>query len=70
MKFWLVLMIFNLNGHFLYKKEIPFKNRVECLEAAGQKAKKFVNKSVAISSFCVTDNHHRGISVDPGIPLD
>lgn len=70
MKFWLVLWFFNLDGHFLNKKELPFKDRAQCVQAAGTVAKKYVNRSVAITSFCVTDNHHKGLTVDPGIPMD
>lgn len=69
-KFWLILWFFNTDGEFLQKEEFAFKNRTECVQAAGEVAKEFVNKSIAITSFCVTDNHHKGISVDPGIPLD
>lgn len=69
-KIWLILWFFNTDGEFLQKEEFAFKNRVLCEQAAGEVAKKFVNKSISITSFCVTDNHHKGISVDPGIPLD
>ena len=70
MKFWLVLWLFNLDGQFLKKEEFPFKDRAHCVEAAGTAAKKFVNRSIAITTFCVTDKHHKGLAVDPGIPMD
>ena len=69
-KFWLVLWFFSIDGEFIQKEEFAFKTRALCIQAAGEVAKDFVNKSVSITSFCVTDNHHKGLSVDPGIPLD
>jgi hypothetical protein len=69
-KFWLILWFFTIDGEFIEKDEFSFNSRAECVQAAGEVAKKFVNQSVSITSFCVTDNHHKGISVDPGIPLD
>jgi len=70
MKMWLILWFFNLDGQYIQKVELPYKNRVECVQAAGNMAKKFVNKSFAISAFCVTDNHHKGLTIDPGVPMD
>lgn len=69
-KIWLILWFFNTNGEFLQKEEFVFKNRAQCVQAAGEVAKDFVNKSVSISFFCVTDKHHKGLKADPGIPLD
>lgn len=69
-KIWLILWFFTTDGEFIQKEEFAFKNRTECVLAAGEVAKEFVNKSIAFSAYCVTDNHHKGISVDPGIPLD
>jgi len=69
-KIWLILWFFNADGEFIQKEEFAFKNRVQCVQAAGEVSKKFVNKSIAITSFCVTDNHRKGLTVDPGIPLD
>jgi hypothetical protein len=70
MKFWLVLWFFSLDGEYLQKEEFQFKSRAQCVEAAGEMTKEFVNRSFAISAFCVTDSHHKGLTVDPGIPLD
>lgn len=69
-KFWLILWFFTIDGEFIEKEEFAFRNRAACVQAAGEVAKEFVNKSISITSFCVTDNHYNGISVDPGIPLD
>lgn len=70
MKFWLILWFFSTDGQFIQKDEFAFKNRAQCVQAAGEVAKDFVNKKVSITAFCVTDNHHKGKSVDPGIALD
>lgn len=70
MKIWLIVMFFSLDGEFIQKEEFVFENRAQCVQAAGDVMQEFVNQSIAISTFCVTDSHHNGTSVDPGIPLD
>lgn len=70
MKFWLLVFLFNSNGEFIGKREVQLANKHDCIVAAGIAAQNLINKPVALTTFCVSDNHHRGISQDPGVPLD
>lgn len=69
-KIWLVVWFFNLDGEFTHKEDTMFDSRIQCVQAAGIVAKKYVNVPIAISLSCVTNNHHEGISQDPGIDFD
>lgn len=71
MKYWLLVMILDpYTGEFLEKQEFPTVSKEACIKLAGEETKKYINKQLAIQTFCVTDDHYTGRSVDPGIPLD
>lgn len=70
MKFWLLLFLFETDGTFIGKREIQFVNKQECVVAAGLAAQSLNNKPIALTTFCVSDNHYNGVSQDPGVPLD
>lgn len=70
MKFWLLVFLFTTDGEFITKKEVQLNSKKECLVAAGIAAQSINNKPIALTTFCVSDNHHKGLSQDPGVPLD
>lgn len=63
-------MIFNSDGEFIRKYDIPMATKAECIEIAATKNKYFVNSGAMTQSWCVTDGHHSGRKQDKGIPLD
>lgn len=70
MKIWLIFMLFNSNGEYITKFEIPTENRTDCLIQAGSYAIDYTNSGYQIQTWCVTDDHYTGRSVDDNIPLD
>ena len=70
MKFWLLIFLFTTDGEFIAKREFQYASKRDCIIAAGSAAQTMINKPVAITQFCVSDNHHKGISQDAGVPLD
>lgn len=65
MKFWLIVMFFNVNGDFIKKVEIQVRDRPACERLQT----KYVNLRGAIS-YCVSNDHHTGKKYDKNIPLD
>lgn len=70
MTFWLIVFLFSSDGEFIEKRSYEAANRAQCVEFAGQQAKKLVNSQLQMQFYCVTDDHYMGRSVDPEIPLD
>jgi hypothetical protein len=70
MKFWLIFMLFNSDGEYITKFEIPTNDRTECFIQAGSYAIDYTNSGYLTQSWCVTDDHYMGRGVDDGIPLD
>lgn len=70
MKFWLIMFLFSSDGEFLEKRSYEAVNRAQCVQFAGQEARKLVNSQLQIQFYCVTDDHYMGRSVDKGISLD
>lgn len=69
MKYWLVAMLFTQDGKYIDKIETPFENYAQCEISSGILTSGFVNTGTMIQSWCVTDDHHKGIKQDEGIPL-
>lgn len=70
MKYWLVLMLFTSDGKYIDKVETEFDGFGQCTVAAGTLVADFVNTGTKFQAWCVTDDHHKGIKQDEGIPLD
>ena len=70
MKFWLIVFLFSNDGEFLEKRSYEAANKTQCVQFAGQEARKLVNSQLQMQFYCVTDDHYMGRSVDNGIPLD
>lgn len=70
MKFWLIVFLFSSDGEFLEKSSYEAASKTQCVEFAGQEAKKLVNSQLQMQFYCVTDDHYMGRSVDDGVPLD
>lgn len=70
MKYWLVLMLFTSDGKYIDKVETEFDGFGQCTVAAGALVADFVNTGTKFQAWCVTDDHHKGIKQDEGIPLD
>lgn len=70
MKFWLIVFLFSSDGEFLEKRSYEAANKAQCVQFAGQEARKLVNSQLQMQFYCVTDDHYMGRSVDNGIPLD
>lgn len=70
MKYWLIFMIFADDGTYLDKIETRTDSLEDCYIAAGLQSMDAVNSGLLSQSWCVTDNHYRGVRQDPGIPLD
>lgn len=70
MKFWLLVFLFTTDGEFITKKEVQLNSKRECIVAAGIAAQSLNNKPIALTTFCVSDNHYKGLSQDSGVPLD
>lgn len=70
MKYWLIFMLFDMDGEFIRKEEYRVESRAQCDNLAAARSKAFVNKQVMTQSWCVTDDHHSGRKQDKGIPYD
>jgi len=70
MKFWLILMLFTDNGEYVGKMESQYQSHGSCVVAAGAVTAEFVNSSIMIQSWCVSDDHYNGVEQDEGIPYD
>jgi len=70
MKFWLIVFLFSSDGEFQEKREYQAASKTQCVELAGDEAKKLVNSQRQMQFYCVTDDHYMGRSVDKDIPLD
>ena len=70
MKFWLIAFIFSADGEFLEKASYEAASKAQCVEFAGEEAKKLVNTPYQMKFFCVTDDHYMGRSVDADVPFD
>lgn len=67
-KAWLLIFIMEPNDDYLGKVEVPLTSMAECRNA--QRRLQFEDHTVRYRILCVTDDHHSGRSVDPGVPLD
>lgn len=69
-KAWLIIFILSSspNEDFLGKIEIPYQSMNGCVKAKTDLS--FENDGIKYQFICVTDDHHSGRSVDPGVPLD
>lgn len=70
MTFWLVVFLFSTDGEFLEKSSYEAANKEQCVQMAGEEARKIVNTKQQAQFFCVSDDHYQGRSVDKDIPLD
>lgn len=70
MKYWLIFMLFNSEGEFVRKVDIPTKSARECVLEAAKQTMYVVNRGYLIQPWCVTDDHYEGRKQDPGIPYD
>lgn len=68
--FWLIVFLFSSEGEFLEKSSYEAASKAQCVEMAGQEARKHVNSQVQMQFYCVTDDHYQGRSVNKNIPLD
>lgn len=69
LKYWLLVFLLDSDGELVRKIELHVADKPACVVAAGNVAKRYVNKPVAVRTFCVTNAHHDGYAIDPGIPL-
>lgn len=75
-KAWLIVFLFWHSPNefsleeekFAGKIEIPFSSMAACSRAKTDLS--FESEDVRYQFVCVTDDHHAGRSVDPGVPLD
>lgn len=69
-KAWLLIFIMSPlpNDDYLGKVEVPLTSMAECRNA--KRKLQMESPRVSYVIFCVTDDHHAGRSVDPGVPLD
>ncbi len=70
MKFWLIVFLFTSEGEFIEKSSYEAVDKAQCVEMAGEEARKIVNTQLNAQFYCVTDDHYMGRSVDENIPLD
>lgn len=70
MKYWLIFMIFNGDGEYINKIEIPTPSIQRCYIEAGKQTMYLINSGKITQSWCVTDDHHSGRKQDKNIPLD
>lgn len=70
MKYWLIVMLFAQDGKYIDKVETEFEQYAQCEMNAGLLSSGFVNTGTKIQSWCVSDDHYRGIKQDEGIPYD
>jgi hypothetical protein len=68
--FWLIVFIFSSEGEFLEKSSYEAANKEQCVQMAGEEARKNVNTQTQVQFYCVSDDHYQGRSVDENIPLD
>lgn len=71
MKYWLIMFFLTPDGEYIDKDVYSTMSK----EACEQVAKKMVSRIQAIGKYeieyhCVSDNHYKGISQDPGVPYD
>ena len=70
MTFWLIVVILTNDGSFLEKSSYEAASKEQCVEMAGQEAKKLVNTQNMVQFHCVSDDHYMGRNVDKDVPLD
>jgi hypothetical protein len=70
MKFWLIAFLFGPDGEYVGKMESQYQSYGSCVVAAGAVTAELVNSSIKIQSWCVSDNHYKGVEQDEGIPYD
>lgn len=70
MSFWLIVFLFTNDGEFHEKSSYQAANKEQCIQMAGDEARKLVNSQMQAQFYCVTDDHYMGRSVDDNIPLD
>lgn len=70
MKYWLILMLFTQDGKYIDKMESQYDSYGKCAVAAGSVVTDFVNTGTMFQTWCVTDDHYKGVKQDEGIPLD
>lgn len=70
MTFWLIVYLFTSDGEFLEKSSYEAASKEQCIQMAGDEARKLVNSRVQSQFYCVSDDHYNGRSVDEDVPLD
>ena len=70
MKYWLIFFLFDSEGQFIQKREVPVVSAERCMIEAAKMSLVYVNRGYLTQSWCVTDDHRSGRSQDPGIPYD
>ena len=70
MTFWLIVFLFTSEGEFHEKSSYEAATKEQCIQMAGEEARKLVNSQMQMQFYCVTDDHYAGRSVDKDIPLD
>lgn len=68
--FWLIVFVFSNSGEFLEKSSYEAANKEQCVQMAGDEARKLVNTQTQMQFYCVSDDHYNGRSQDEGVPLD
>lgn len=70
-KAWLIILVGstnpNIDDPYLGKVEVPMTSMAECRQAEKKLTRE--GEEITYRIFCVTDDHHAGRSIDPGVPL-
>lgn len=71
-KAWLLIFILStdprVEDNYLGKVEVPLTSMTECIQAKRRLTQE--GQDVRYRMICVTDDHHAGRKVDPGVPLE
>ena len=68
MKYWLLIALFDFQGHFIGKVEQgPYPDKASCVAAA--KMTKTTKGDPPAKARCFSDDHMQGKSIDKGPPF-